>query len=227
MIKPIEETRKNTQPAKIYCGYPYTGKYIPKTAKKRLATKSDLTGKKYGRLTVIEDLGALPNGWRLWGCLCKCGRKKAVRSRELYRGHTNSCGCLWYENIISRAGMNKMKNGESAFNCLLGSYKRSARLRKYSWELTRDEFKELTSQNCYYCGQEPSNVVYERKGYTNGGYKSNGVDRIDNTKGYVVGNVRPCCKQCNLAKNTLNEDEFYRWIANAAMQARFEFGELG
>lgn len=38
-----------------------------------------------------------------------------------------------------------------------------------------------------------------------------------------IDNVRSCCKQGNLTKNTLKEDGFYRWIVkiNAAMFARF------
>ena len=40
------------------------------------------------------------------------------------------------------------------------------------------------------------------------------IDRIDNTKGYIPGNVRSCCKHCNLAKHTMSEEEFNSWISS-------------
>lgn len=38
------------------------------------------------------------------------------------------------------------------------------------------------------------------------------IYRIDSTKGYVLSNVRPCCKVCNRAKGTLSLKEFLNWI---------------
>ena len=39
--------------------------------------------------------------------------------------------------------------------------------------------------------------------------KCNGVDRVDNTKGYSVDNSVPCCKFCNTAKHTMSEGDFF------------------
>lgn len=53
----------------------------------------DLTGKKYGRLTVVkrvENQGNKP----MWECLCDCGNVKNVRSDSLKNGNIKSCGCL-------------------------------------------------------------------------------------------------------------------------------------
>lgn len=221
MIAPIET---------IYKGYRFRSKNNIVPTKR--PTRVDLTGKKFGRLLVIEELGAIRDAnnhtsYRAWGCLCDCGNKIVSRTRELTRHHTLSCGCLNRELITERGGSNKMRNGESAFNCLFQGYKKSAKIRNYKWELTKDDFKQLTQQDCYYCGKQPSNIVYERPKYTNGGYKCNGVDRIDNTKGYAIGNVRPCCKQCNISKGVLSEDSFYEWIRDLIKQARFEHGEKG
>ena len=38
------------------------------------------------------------------------------------------------------------------------------------------------------------------------------IDRIDNSKGYIKGNVVSCCKKCNTAKNTMTTEEFKQWI---------------
>lgn len=52
----------------------------------------DLTGQKFGRLTVISR--AENRGERAaWNCLCECGNKVVVRGTNLQRGTTKSCGC--------------------------------------------------------------------------------------------------------------------------------------
>lgn len=43
-------------------------------------------------------------------------------------------------------------------------------------------------------------------------YAYNGIDRMDNSKGYVDGNVLPCCSICNHAKHVMNYDDFISWI---------------
>lgn len=212
MIKPIET---------VYNGYRYAGD-APRPARKKLSARADLAGRRVGRLTVIEDLGVTKDGWRLWGCICDCGTKKAVRSRELLREHTRSCGCLQQEYRSSHGGQNKLPKGESAFNQFFYSYKKSARERGYEFRLSREQFYELTNQSCYYCESEPS-IKYHAAVGTNGSFYGNGIDRIDNNFGYVEGNVRPCCKQCNIAKGVLTEEEFIAWARR--LVARFEHGE--
>ena len=60
----------------------------------------DLTGKTFGRLTVIRraENNILPSGQRqtMWLCKCSCGNNKdiIVRGADLKNGHTLSCGCL-------------------------------------------------------------------------------------------------------------------------------------
>lgn len=53
---------------------------------------NDLTGEKFGRLTVLER--AKNHGKRTyWKCLCDCGREKDVGAYDLTSGKTKSCGC--------------------------------------------------------------------------------------------------------------------------------------
>lgn len=192
-------------------------------------TFHDRTGERYGRLLIINYVG-IRNHSRAWLCRCDCGNEKIILWKQIQQNHARSCGCLWAEtraNYGGRAGKNALPAGESAFNQLYFNYKKSARERGYIFELSKDEFRELTSQPCYYCGAEPELKFHAVKG-TNGSYYGNGIDRIDNLIGYVTGNVRPCCKQCNIAKGVLTEQEFYDWIKRiAARSARFEHGESG
>lgn len=57
--------------------------------------KNDLTGNKYGRLTVLGDVGKrTKNGKVLWHCFCECGTVTFVRTDHLKNGSITSCGCL-------------------------------------------------------------------------------------------------------------------------------------
>ena len=53
----------------------------------------DLTGKTFGKLTVICREGSL-NNHPAWLCRCDCGNETVVRGRALISGNTQSCGCL-------------------------------------------------------------------------------------------------------------------------------------
>ena len=53
----------------------------------------DLTGDKYGKLTVIRRNGHL-RGKTAWLCKCDCGNEITVDSNSLRTGNTRSCGCL-------------------------------------------------------------------------------------------------------------------------------------
>lgn len=60
----------------------------------------DLTGKKFGRLTVLErDNSIDTKKGAFWICKCSCGNKKSISSRALREGVTKSCGCLNKEII--------------------------------------------------------------------------------------------------------------------------------
>lgn len=54
----------------------------------------DLTGQRFGRLTVIERAENNKSGRVCWKCLCDCGNKHIVSSNNLLRGEVKSCGCL-------------------------------------------------------------------------------------------------------------------------------------
>ncbi len=57
----------------------------------------DLTGRRFGRLEVIERRGCL-KGMATWLCKCDCGIDKLVASYYLLNGKTRSCGCLANEH---------------------------------------------------------------------------------------------------------------------------------
>jgi hypothetical protein len=40
----------------------------------------------------------------------------------------------------------------------------------------------------------------------------NGIDRMDNTKGYVLGNIVSCCTECNYVKRDKPFGEWMQWL---------------
>ena len=55
----------------------------------------DLTGNKYGKLTVLKkDENRKTKSGSYWICQCECGNVKSVKSSSLRRGEIQSCGCL-------------------------------------------------------------------------------------------------------------------------------------
>lgn len=59
-----------------------------------MAQPIDLTGKKFGRLTVLKRARNNKDGRTMWVCLCDCGNERIVSGKCLRNGHTSSCGCL-------------------------------------------------------------------------------------------------------------------------------------
>jgi hypothetical protein len=87
------------------------------------------------------------------------------------------------------------------------------------FHLTLPQLKFVSKMPCTYCGKEPSNVFYVR--YRTDGkaarvpgldIRYSGLDRVDSSKGYIHGNVVPCCGECNLLKNDGSLDDFFAHV---------------
>lgn len=73
--------------------------------------RKDLTGKRFGRYTVVEYVGTKydkngGNAKARWKCQCDCGNIRIVDSASLLLGRSKSCGCLCRE--INSQRMKKM-----------------------------------------------------------------------------------------------------------------------
>lgn len=61
----------------------------------------DLTGKKFGKLTVIKPLEERKHGHVQWKCRCDCGNEAKVRSSSLINNRTKSCGCILKQKVLN------------------------------------------------------------------------------------------------------------------------------
>lgn len=165
----------------------------------------DITGERFGALVALHISDERPYGHLMWVCQCDCGNTCLAAVGSLRAGRRVSCGCYTPQRRLGK--------GEQARNSLLSSYKHGAKSRGLAWELTVEQFTELTKQPCYYCGVEPAYILRVRTEGA-GDYVYNGIDRLDNGKGYLPDNVVPCCKICNQAKSDRSYEEFINWITH-------------
>ena len=71
-----------------------------------MARYEDLTGRRFGRLVVLEPTEQKnKDGRRIWKCLCDCGNIKYTSCQNLKRGDCTSCGCKNKEQI-TKLGQN-------------------------------------------------------------------------------------------------------------------------
>lgn len=142
----------------------------------------DLTGMKFGRLTVIERAENRNNRVH-WNCICECGNTCSVMSKHLISGHTRSCGCL--NNFFNRAGTHKMTN--------TAIYQTWSDIKKRCFNPNCECFKNYGGRGITICDEWKNNFVafydyvsklehFGEEGYT--------LDRIDNNGNYEPNNLR-------------------------------------
>ena len=169
----------------------------------------DITGQRFNRLLVLGESNQRDHvGAMYWRCQCDCGNLLETTGVRLRSGVTQSCGCLGTER---RRGGRALGGDLASFNAKYTENRVSAKRRGLVFDLTKEEFRNLTSKPCEYCGKAPeqSSKKYAIKGET---YYHNGLDRVDNSLGYILDNVVPCCRQCNIAKNNYSKEAFLSWV---------------
>ncbi len=95
-----------------------------------------------------------------------------------------------------------------AWNRYMSNTALHSRRRGHEFSLSHSEFDSLVTARCFYCGAEPD--------------PTNGIDRMDNAKGYIQGNVVTACTRCNQAKHRMALGEFVGWLLRAAEHLRAE-----
>lgn len=150
-------------------------------------------GMKSGALTIIS---IAPKSRTAWTARCVCG--KEIRLRDCNVGVMRSCGCKQRERNPQKTwkGMPRLSDGSLAERSYFIQYRSQASVRNLPFNLTFTIFKSLIYGNCYYCGAAPEHTISRK----DDSIIANGVDRVDNSKGYIATNCVPCCRRCNVFK---------------------------
>jgi hypothetical protein len=172
----------------------------------------DLTGQKFGRLFVIKKISDKGVKHINWMCRCECGVVKSINGDAIKRGLTKSCGCLRKDN----GTWNKGKIGASSHmfrgyknlpRSLFSEIKYKAGKRKIDFYLTITYlwylYEDIQKGKCAISGIE---IEFENQLNINSNLCS--LDRIDSSKGYVVGNVQWVDRRINFMKQSMSQQEF-------------------
>jgi hypothetical protein len=194
--------------AKRFCSQRCSGLWKSSAYKggKNGIIRIDLTGQHFGHLEVLGFSHKGKWGQAFWKVRCSCGNE--FKTSRLDQGKTRKCKQCALA-ILHEA---KKKSG-SALNLLWSSYKADARWKRVPFELTKEQFAELTSSPCFYTGRPPARVITSKGGDA---YTYNGIDRKDSSKGYTEENCVPCCSEANWAKRTLTLNEFIKLCSEVA-----------
>lgn len=89
------------------------------------------------------------------------------------------------------------------------AYKRRAKRKGLEVTLTDNQFVQLVTSECHYCGR-PSKL--DVRTINKRSVNMLTVDRMDSSKGYTTENCVSCCKRCNTIKMDMTYDEFVRQV---------------
>lgn len=145
----------------------------------------DITGFRFGKLTVIEMATTRKNPKNIdWVCKCDCGNMTTVIGTKLRKENgTKSCGCLINENRFVKHNMSKTREYHSWSGMLDRCYNANS---KY-YHLYGGRGIEMCPE-----WKESFNVFYEDMGACPETYS---IDRINNDGNYEPSNCRWATKQ--------------------------------
>jgi hypothetical protein len=180
-------------------------------------------GDMFGRPTVVEELAERSkHGDRILHCKCECGNYRKVLRGNLKNGNSTSCGCYGREKKTKPPGIRSWVR-------LYDRCRNNANQRNITFSINFDQFINMATQDCKYCGSAPKR--YSAYVKANGidlcdgnsviqatidrsWIFANGIDRVNSDIGYRLDNCVPCCSICNAAKTDMTLVEFELWLDN-------------
>lgn len=170
----------------------------------------DLTGQRFGRLTVIKRDENDKRGNVQWLCECDCGKSAIVRGYQLTVGKTKSCGCL--------KGTHK------------SHHKSNLRI-WYIWQNMKQRcskeshisYKHYGARGILVCDEWKNDFMNFYNWAMANGYKDNlTIDRID-----VNGNYEPNnCRWVNMKTQQRNRTNNHLVTLNGETKCMLEWCEI-
>jgi hypothetical protein len=152
---------------------------------------SELIGKRFGRLTVVEQVERVNYRARFL-CVCDCGNKKIVLGQNLLSGHVKSCGCLHSEIANKKIEKYNLSEGREIHG--------QAKTRLYTiWEGIKTRclkeahhtYKDYGGRGIKVCPEwETSYIAFQEWALANGYADNLSIDRIDVNGDYCPDNCR-------------------------------------
>lgn len=160
----------------------------------------DLTGKRRGKWTIIKRIDKTKRRCPYWLCRCDCGIEKEVSGNSLRSG---SKSCLFCRKTRGKL----LTPTEKKTSTIRARYRIEAKQRNLIFDLSQTDFNRIIQLPCFYC----DSIGKNRQIMNNGDYfEYNGIDRVDNNKGYTLENCVACCKECNVHKKSITPEMIRR-----------------
>lgn len=140
--------------------------------------KVDLTGKRFGKLTVLGLDHVDRKRGSFWLCQCDCGNEIVMRRDSLTTGNTKSCGCYFFD-VHRTHGMTNTR-----------LFREWTQMRRRCRETDGDHYQWYGARGISVCS-EWDNFETFCDWTLNNGYRDDlTIDRIDNNLGYYPENCR-------------------------------------
>lgn len=173
--------------------------------KKYNITKGDF----FGKLEVISDKFSVKtksSSRCYYKVKCSCGKIFDTSGTSLRAKNKKSCVTC----AMQKREQNKLfiSQEQQLYNKYIILRSKTINL---DYDISMEEFLKTIKSDCFYCDSEPvDSVLFSKRKYVNNKpFKVNGIDRVDSNKGYITGNIVPCCTVCNVMKMDLSLKDFF------------------
>ena len=141
----------------------------------------NISGQRFGKLTVVSEHGRNSWGDVQWLCLCDCGSQTVVTTTHLRQGKVKSCGCFKTEMMIGENNPN--------YNPNLTQKDREDRRCQQGYKEWEQQVKKQANYTCDCCGRRGGDLHSHHLE----SYNSNEELRLVVTNGVCL------CKKCHLS----------------------------
>lgn len=174
---------------------------------------SAFLNRRYGLLTIVEDLGTVEKYRRVFA-KCECGNSKSFRLADIQHGGSTNCGCIRKAYLLGK----NTKHGES----------RTKLYRRWKGIIERCAYKNHFAYNRYggrgisVCKEWKDDFLSFKDWALSAGYQGAGeVDRINNDGNYEPSN----CRIVTRKQNCRNKSNNHNYTMNGETKCLSEWAE--
>ena len=180
----------------------------------------DLTGQRFGRLTVIKRAENNKYGTAQWTCKCECGNTIYSTASNLKSGRTKSCGCLQRE--LNRKRFEKRNLYEERNKYIVG-YTTNTNKEFYVDKEEFDKIKNISwheLSNGYVAHKDKGEKVVTLHRYIMNAPENLVVDHINHNK---MDNRKSNLRLTTQKENSLNKTDLPKGISKHKVKNNIYF----